>query len=196
VTIQRDAYGQVQDSYIWESQPGYNGNWGVLFTGLFGTGEKRALLRFDLGFLPEEANILSATFGIRLARTGSGEAVNFHAITEPWLESEPTWRTFAESYDPAVASSFTPVGGWATADVTGLATTWAGDPATNNGFMLISPSNTLDAYRSSEHGIIGERPWLEVCYVPGSVQLQIPAVTKVATAEEDMLVLERGIGMR
>ena len=171
VTVQRGAYGQVQDAYIWERMPDNNGNWSRLYTGLVAGGEKRSLMRFELGFLPDEAVIHSATFGIRLMSVGSGETVNIYPITHSWEESEPTWNTFATRFDSTtVGSSFVPQQGSATADVTDLVVEWAA--GTNNGMMLMNEQGeAMDVYHSSESDVVDNRPWLEVCYVTAQRQV-------------------------
>lgn len=165
VTIQRGAFGDVQDAYIWARKPDRNGKGAMLYTGEKRGAEQRSLIKFDLGFLPSGAVFHSATFGIyRKGEQGSGQTVNIHPVTQAWGEKEPTWSSFNNKYDPAVGS-FDPFGGWATADVLGLVSAWVDGTAPNYGLMLISPGPLHDAYRSSEFGKILMRPWLEVCYV-------------------------------
>ena len=120
----------------------------------------------DLGFLPENVAVQSATFGIHGARTDTGQTVYIHRITESWTETQPTWSSFANNYDTQVSASFIPLGGWAFTDITGLVSDWVDGTEENHGLMLISPGPAYDRYRSSEYGgNVVFRPWLEVCYI-------------------------------
>jgi hypothetical protein len=173
VTVQRGAFGEVADGYLWEVYP-TRGNFSssTFHTGLMthrrlGPGETRALLRFDLGMLPPDALVQSATLGLDQRSPGSGETVNIFRVTQPWSEGGPTWGSFANRYDSAVVwASFTSLGGLRTADLTALVAAWADGSQPNYGVMLInSPAQALDYYISSEYGTLARRPWLEVCYV-------------------------------
>ena len=64
VTIQRDTFGEVADSFIWSARPETNFNNASLYTGVGSSGEKRSLVHFGLDFLPESTIVQSATFGI------------------------------------------------------------------------------------------------------------------------------------
>ncbi len=172
MTVQDGTLGEVQDAYIWARAPGYNGNTPYLFTGVTGRWEERSLIRFGLDELPEDAVVESATFGIQQIYSGSGVTVSVHSITRPWDEDEPTWRTFAEEYDPQEWGSFVSRRGWRTVDVTALVSDWVSGTLSNHGLMLISaPTDRFDAYTSSDFGYVPWRPWLRVCYaLPGQLQ--------------------------
>jgi hypothetical protein len=172
VTVQDGTLGEVQDAHIWAGAPKYNGNTPHLFTGLVGRWEKRSLIRFGLDELPEDAVVESATFGIWEIHSGSGVTVSVHHITQSWDEDEPTWRTFAEEYDPQEWGSFVTQRGWRTVDVTALVSGWVSGTLPNHGMMLISaPTRRVDAYTSSDFNHVRWRPWLRVCYVsPGQPQ--------------------------
>jgi len=171
VTIQRGAFGEVADSFIWEAYPTLGKPTDIrLRTGLYvhpryGSGENRALIRFDLGFLPEDAVVQSATFGINQLSSGSGETVNIYRINQAWSEGGPTWNNFASNYDSSVTwASFVALGGLRTADVTNLVSAWVSGSWPNYGMMLInSPAQALDEFLSSDYS--RNRPWLEICYV-------------------------------
>jgi len=169
VTIQRGALGEVADGYIWSAVPGGSYNGYSLYTGIVGSGEKRSLIRFGLEFLPEDAVVQSATFGIREISQGSGETITIYRITEPWSEGEPTWASFAGNYDPVAQGSFMAEGGslMMTADVTELVSTWVDGEAPNYGLLLRNWGQASDRYMSSESGYVEQRPGLEVCYVTG-----------------------------
>jgi uncharacterized repeat protein (TIGR02543 family) len=167
VTIQRGTLGDVADGYIWEARPtGGNFTSSDFRSGFWSSGETRALIRFDLGVLPEDAVVQSAVLGLEQESPGSGETVHIHRITEEWTEGGPTWDNFASNYDAFAWASFGSVGGLITVDVTGLASAWVGGTESNYGMMLInSPTSAVDRYISSDYSRLDMRPWLEVCYV-------------------------------
>ncbi len=189
VTIQRGAFGEVADGYIWEASPETSSNTAYLYTGLAGSGEKRSLFRFGLDFLPDGAAVESATFGIEEISRGSGETITIYRITEPWSEGEPTWNNFANNYDDTVEwSSLVAAGGpdALTATVTGLVSAWAGGEEPNYGLLLMnSDGQAIDRYASSETGDVASRPWLEVCYIVNNDPL---AVDDETTTDEDIPV--------
>jgi Cohesin domain len=168
VTIQRGALGQVIDAFIWSSQPRESFNSSKLYTGRYGCGERRTLVRFGLEMLPKGAVIKSATLGLKLNQTGSKQKVRVYRITRAWSEGWPTWRNSAGNYDGRVVwGSFVPQGtGFVTTDVTGLVSHWYIGSLPNYGLMLTSsPSYTYDEYNSSETSQMSSRPWLKVCYI-------------------------------
>ena len=183
VMIQRSTFGEVADGYIWSTEPEISYNYSVLNVGYLEGGEKRSLVRFGLDFLPPGAVVQSALFGIWENTPGSGETVGIYRITEPWTEGEPTWNSFADSYDDAVEwGSFVAGGsGFVVGDVTALASAWVEGEAPNYGLMLLKSSGQmLDSYASSEAGSTG--PWLALCY---EVNNDPVAEDDSATTDED-----------
>ena len=183
VVIQRATSGQVADSYIWSAMPhvGYDDD--HLYTGLVDSGEKRSLIWFGLDAIPVGARVESAAFGIWEEDPGSGETIAIYRITEPWSEGEPTWDSFATSYDDSVEwGSFVASGpGFVAADVTALASAWVAGQVPNYGLLLQNALGQAgDQYASSEAGPIG--PWLVVCYFENHVPV---AADDFATTGED-----------
>ena len=169
VTIQRGTLGEVADGFIWQSRP-TEGNFGAtdFRSGFWNTGETRALVRFGLDVVPEDALVQSATLGLDQRSPSTGETVHVHRITAAWSEGGPTWASFASRYDAFTWASFVSVGGGITADVTDLVAAWVSGSQPNYGMMLInSPTSAVDRYISSEYSGVSRRPWLEVCYVEG-----------------------------
>jgi hypothetical protein len=167
VTIQRGSFGEVADGFIWQSRP-TEGNFGTtdFRSGFWNTGETRALVRFGLDVVPEDAVVQSATLRLDQRSPGTGETVHIHRITAAWSEGGPTWASFASSYDAFTWASFVSVGGGITADVTDLVAAWVSGSRPNYGMMLInSPTSAVDRYSSSEYSSVSRRPWLQVCYV-------------------------------
>jgi len=133
VTVQRGAFGQVMDAYIWGASPDASSDSARLYTGLAGSAEKRSLLHFDLDFLPEGAVVQSAALTLRELSTGSGAQINVYRVTEPWSEGYPTWNNFADNYDGSAQwGSFVADGpGFITVDVTGLVSAWVEGEVSN-----------------------------------------------------------------
>ncbi|XXX77706.1 DNRLRE domain-containing protein [Sorangium sp. So ce134] len=165
VTIQRGTFGQVADTAIWALYPSYNeGSSPYLHTGLSNGAETRALYRFELDFIPYGATVESATFSTTLYSSGTGE-IRVHRINASWAEPTVTWSSFADSFEPSVEATFLGASsGVATVDLTALVQAWVDGAHPNHGFLLEEDLTALTSYRSSEHGILGDRPSLEVCF--------------------------------
>ncbi|WP_437575511.1 DNRLRE domain-containing protein [Sorangium sp. So ce887] len=165
VTIQRGVFGQVADTAIWALYPSYNeGSSPYLHTGLSNGAETNALYRFELDSIPYGATVESATFSTTLYSSGTGE-IRVHRISASWAESTVTWSSFADSFEPAVEATFLGASsGVATVDLTALVQAWVDGVHPNHGFLLEEDLTALTSYRSSEHGILGDRPSLEVCF--------------------------------
>ncbi|WP_433933872.1 DNRLRE domain-containing protein [Sorangium cellulosum] len=155
----------MADATLWQRYPDHNdGGSSYFHTGLSRGSPKVSLVRFELGFIPSGATIASATFGARLYSSGANE-IRAHRVDVPWDELAVTWNSLAGSYDPATEATL--VGAAddaATADVTALVQAWVDGAHPNHGFLLEEDPTALTAYRSSEHGVVGDRPWLEVCF--------------------------------
>ncbi|WP_438032666.1 thrombospondin type 3 repeat-containing protein [Sorangium sp. So ce204] len=165
VTIQRGTFGQVADTAIWALYPSYNeGSSSYVHTGLSNGAEKNALYRFELDSIPYGATVASATFSTALYSSGTGE-IRVHRINASWAESTVTWSSFADSFEPAVEATFLGASyGVATVDLTALVQAWVDGVHPNHGFLLEEDLTALTSYRSSEHGILTDRPSLEVCF--------------------------------
>ena len=172
VTVQRGAYGEVDDAYIWEAVPYASYNYSKLYTGIkshrtYGPGETRTLLLFALDLLPAGAAVESATVGIKVRQGGGGDTIGIYRVTAPWSEGTPRWISFADSYDPAEEwASYVTGSGFATAEVTDLVMAWVEGTFPNYGLVLISTGGqAYTQYFASEAPKLADRPWLEVCYI-------------------------------
>ena len=185
--IQRGTFGTVADAYIWASSPDDTGNWEQLYTGNYGAGRKRTLIRFDLSFLPAGVVVDDATFSIYRVDYDGNRTVNVHRITAAWSETgsgSVTWNNFG-GYDPAIRGSFTTnaTDGWKSANVTGLVQGWASGSYSNYGLLLDDPTTVTDEYETyyaSEYGTVSERPKLTICYHTGDTAT--PTITPTATS--------------
>lgn len=170
VTIQRDPAGaagnSVVDCYIWEESPDSNGNSTTLYVGLVGTTDKVSFLRFDLSGVPADAQVHDARLVLQTIGT-SGTPIRVHEVTAPWAETEPTWTTFSTKYAPTAVTTFTPVAGRVSVDLTALARRWVSGATSNLGIALVQdplkPSTTFD---SSEEAVASLRPALELVIEP------------------------------
>ncbi|UKL01398.1 DNRLRE domain-containing protein [Brevibacillus brevis] len=154
------------------------GGSGVLYVGSDTTSgsTQRALLKFDLGLIPNDAIINSAT--LRLYK-GGGNAPsrthNIHEVTSPW-DGVTTWNT-APTFNPTVASSLAlgPSNDWKTFDVKTLVQAWVSGSA-NNGLLLKDANettlSTLATYNSFDS--TGNQPTLTIDYsIPTTGKKQV-----------------------
>jgi hypothetical protein len=150
-----------------------NANYGgsiLLNLGTLGTTTRVGLLRFDLGSIPANVPITSASLDLSVAQaTGLGTASLFR-VTSPWSEVSVTWSSFAAGYDPSsVLGTFQPKvalagGGHAVIDVTGVVQAWNAGVYPNLGLAISEGSGARAALGTSEAGNPGLRPALKVCY--------------------------------
>lgn len=148
----------VRDCYVWEEIPNANHNSDTLYVGLVGTTDKRSLLWFDV---PKNVRVLDARLELIVDSTG-GIPFRVHEVTKPWMETEPTWSTFATSFKPGVEITVTPSRPRVSIDLTALVRSWA-EGAPNNGIMLEQDTLTAPtAFESSEHALVTARPSLEL----------------------------------
>ena len=170
VTVQRGAFGAVQDTFLSGDYPWYApGSETSLWTGLSSGGsQNRILVSFDLSFLSPYSIVTSATFHIRVSWNEHHSSMRLHRVTQPWSEATATLQSFGvNGYDPAVAGSFDPEGyTFESADVTELANEWVREIHPNYGVILEEDPIHSHLFFSSESSA-GNRPSLTVCYVNG-----------------------------
>jgi len=125
--------------------------------------ESRALIRWDLSFIPANATVTSAVATVTFNRSNQQQTVSFHRVTSEWTESAPTWDT---AFDPAVAGSFTSDtwSGTRDVDLTSLAQLWVSG-APNYGVLLEQSlgGGTTQVY-SSEQSTASRRPRLVISF--------------------------------
>jgi hypothetical protein len=120
--------------------------------------------------IPPDAVIDSATFSIYVSDALGGHTVYGHRITAPWTEYGVTWLNFGGAYDAAVEGSFVADGtGWRTMDVTSLVAGWINGDYPNYGLYLEQGETRYTIYRSSEFGVVADRPKLDICYTSAMV---------------------------
>lgn len=165
VTLQRGLVGAVADAHIADDKPTTNfGASGAMTAGSVPPGIRQALLRFDLGALPPDAIIVSATARLNVLLFG-GAPARAHRITAPWDESTVTWSSFGGAYLSPVEATF-PAGSPTSASLLPLVQAWMSGAVPNDGILIERDPGGSTAFSSSERPQ-GERPLLTVCYRPG-----------------------------
>ncbi|WP_437618445.1 DNRLRE domain-containing protein [Sorangium sp. So ce1151] len=169
VTIERGVSGGVADAYISTGEPNNRtGAYEFLGTGLHSSGEKMSLLAFDVGAIPGNATVQSATLSLSMQWQATSGVVEAHAITAPWSEATVTSSSFGGAFDPAVEASFVAPAGIdarQSCDVTALTQAWVDGSLPNHGVLLREPGPNKHSFRSSEHARSDAHPGLDVCYV-------------------------------
>jgi hypothetical protein len=138
----------VEDTYVNAGAP--NANYGAEPTFIVGYGlgqnepfARRALLRFDLLFIPPGSQVQSARFEARLTTAGglSPAPVAAYGIRNGWDELAATWADQPDIIEPAAAQVNVGLAApsdiaW---DVRGLVQDWIDDPGRNFGLALRGP---------------------------------------------------------
>jgi hypothetical protein len=79
----------------------------LIHTSRITTAKSRVLARFDLGSIPSNATVTSATFSIYFSSCGrlslAVDDLNIARITGAWSESGATWNTHKDKFDAASA---------------------------------------------------------------------------------------------
>ncbi|MBC8356264.1 MAG: DUF4347 domain-containing protein, partial [Planctomycetes bacterium] len=160
-----------QDTYIQDSS---GLNYGVAPSLIVdrsggGLGDQRALLLFDLSFLPVGSTITNATLLMESTQNGSAMDINVYELTQAWSEgtgngtldaanwnerlTATNWTSAGGDFDPtAVATLNTGAIGQHSWVITGLVQDWYTGAKANNGIIIGSPNTGSDTvtYDSSE----------------------------------------------
>ncbi len=179
VTVQRGTFGDVADAQIARNigkspgvDPDANANYGSLATAAIGTVSvkalRKALLRFDLSFIPAASTVLSATVTVNVTTTGVG-AVELRRLTEFWDESRVTynnWKNLQAVLTPTVSFIANPpaAAGARSFQIPALAQSWVRGDFANNGVILIQEGLFATTISTSEAANPALRPKLAICY--------------------------------
>lgn len=173
VTLRRGVAGNAFDTAFAQA----NGSWaagtyaGGVWTG--GTGGPSSLyyaaFKFDLGPVPLDANITSATFQVYAAWNNVASTVRAHAMAVNWNEATATYASVggASGYSAPLLGSFNPAwgaNGLRTIDLTALTKAWVAGSAPNYGIALEEDLGKQHAYYVSESTAVANRPSLTVCW--------------------------------
>jgi hypothetical protein len=173
-----DGYSGTVDTFIMEDEPG--AAHGTLESVEWDARdpqsstpprEKLALIRFDgifgAGQIPPGATIQSATLTYYVYNTG--DSANVNQVVIDWSE-DVTYNGFGgdpgvqtDEYGASVGSAGGATGAQSI-DVTASLVAWAGDPSSNQGWIFWPTGEDGVDFRSSEYGIIDQRPLLTVEY--------------------------------
>ena len=172
ITLQK-SNTKIIDTSIIQSNPtaGNEGN-AYAYVGVGGSSGDiyRGLFFFDLGLVPNDAIINSATLNVPKAYE-SGLAsciVDIHKITSSW-DGSVNWNT-RPSYNPAVSQSITVTNGTGsfTADVKSLVQEWINGTSPNYGFLLKTRDevtlNSVNYFGTIENGNTAYQPTLTIDY--------------------------------
>jgi len=187
VTFQRSAQGAVQDAHISSHQPAHTaGEAPELYVGQAGRNQRQGLLRFDIGSVPSEAIVTSATLRVWRNPSSALATPGVHAITSAWQEDTVSWSSFRAGFAPQTAARMevsSRHAGALSANLTSLVRSWVRSPSLNHGLLLEQASgHSLLASSESTHS--ARRPSLEVCYfVPESVPQSTSLLVRVLDAD-------------
>ena len=141
----------VEDATVDEANPSSNDGYSSELRVGFGQGAgepyaTRTLLRFDLSFIPPDAQILDARLEMGL-KSGDGVTpvgLEIMQVAAGWSESTVTWVNQPPTTAPAAASEQVPSGAVGHAipwNVTGLVQQWIADPGMNFGVAVRGPES-------------------------------------------------------
>ncbi len=117
--------------------------------------------------IPAGATLQSATFNVYIS-AAPNQTVNIHRATAPWDENTVTYNSFADSYDPAIITSFvSAANGFISVDITGLVQSWLDGTYENDGLFLEQGTTQFTQYLTSEVANVDLRPYFELCFNTG-----------------------------
>jgi hypothetical protein len=148
--------------------PDANKNFGALPTANVGTTSisprksHKALLRFDLSFVPPGSTITDAELGVIATGTGVMQA---RRITAPWLESLVTYRTFNNAHASIAEASYEMNPDWgdtqyAGFNITNLARSWFDGTYPNYGVALVKEDQPITIQTSESNDFAGSMLFL------------------------------------
>ncbi|MFT3770593.1 MAG: DNRLRE domain-containing protein [Minicystis sp.] len=166
ITVQRGTAGQAQDALIRSDRPDNNyGGSCSLTAGVDSSGERHALVQWDLSGIPTGSTVVSANATLGVLLYGGGP-VSAHRVNVPWDESTVTWGSFGNGAQSAVEATF-PSASPSSSSLLSAVQAWVNRPSSNHGIMLerdAAMGSTV--YVGNECGP-AQGPKLDVCYRPG-----------------------------
>ena len=162
---------KMDSTYVNEAQPTTLGHSGSMMVGGLTT-VNRGLLKFDLGLIPNNAIINSATYYL----VGVGTyipTVNVHNLQGEFSQSVTSWNN-QPSFDSEIEATFKMPGNSAyiNLDLTSLVQKWVDGPNHGMLFEADGDKSTQPGYISgSANGTLAQRPYLTIDY-------SIPTVDK------------------
>ncbi|WP_232696189.1 DNRLRE domain-containing protein [Brevibacillus daliensis] len=173
----------VKDTYLYQDAP--TGNYAtssVIAVGNTPTAVERALLKFDLGLIPNDVIVNSATLKLVMhSNVTASRIINLHPITSDWVDTTATWN-IAPSFDINTKASITvpTVASTLDVDVTNIIQKMVNDNP-NNGFLLKDSDETsLNSnilFHSTKSTITAKQPTLTIDYtIPTTKKKQVEYV--------------------
>jgi alpha-tubulin suppressor-like RCC1 family protein len=163
VTFRREGNHKAWDTYLAQEKKDVNyGASAFANTSALFDAETRALFKFDLGSIPQNATVLSA--GLGLTQTNNGPGVSrIHLVTQPWDEATVTWTSLGNAFGASFGSvsNASPVQVFV---VGPQVQAWVNGTAANNGFLVDQLESTLTRYKTQEWVLANAHPYLSVCY--------------------------------
>jgi hypothetical protein len=161
---------------------------GELWVGTTATRAWRAAVRFDLGDLPEGADVTAATMNLYFTGScvlgacgGSSHTLDAHLLTEAWSPAS-TAESLSIAGNALAGSPVLSTGDgprWLSWDISDAVEDWVLDQEPNHGFLVQRSSESLNAngplLASSRNAEPTLAPRLDVTYDTDGVELYVPA---------------------
>ncbi|MDR7318928.1 DNRLRE domain-containing protein [Brevibacillus nitrificans] len=165
------------DTYVNSGLPNNNYSTNIyIYAGGPTTAIKRGLLKFDLGLIPNDAIINSASLSLYTEYT-STRTYAIHKVTKAW-DNSTTWNTSPTFDSNVVASKTIPTSGWQVFDVRALVQSWVNGEA-NHGFLLKDSDESTNNPDMSFYSFdsTGSQPTLTIDYtIPTTGKKQVEVV--------------------
>jgi hypothetical protein len=168
----------------------------------------RAVIRFDLSSIPQNATIQQATLsvyifdkGVQLGTKGAPDNSDksLYRITEPWQENTVNWINQPAFDSTAIASNTnTKTGVWEEYDVTSIIKNSTQNNGNNYGFMIKFPSETeFKGARiySSECSNAALRPKLIITYTM-DLNIRAAAQANAVSTDEGKVIKTNSSGVK
>jgi hypothetical protein len=133
--------------------------------------DRRGLLKFDLGSIPANSTITSATLYLYSQDSKAGQTTYIYRVTSNWSENSATWSTWTlpgGDFDSDTSYfTFLPAQSncMLTLDLTSLVQAWVDGTSPNYGLLLYSIGpNHIIRYSSKENGTASQRPKLNIVF--------------------------------
>ena len=172
---------KIQDTYVDSGNPTINYN---SFTGnnigkgvVAGTGLHHTFIKFDLGLLPNDVVINTATLTFKTSTSANVPDVKFHKVLSDWDDTTMVWNNKPQ-FESAPFLTLPNPGGSTTwnIDIKSLVQKWVKEG--NFGLAMTSDLATdyLQVF-AANHGTIGNRPTLTIDYsIPTEDKKQVEFV--------------------
>jgi len=185
------------DSYISSEPPGNLLNYGSATTMVvkaLSTNTCVALFKFPFMVIPEDATIISATFGFTVSSVfgyngaPEGDTILAFLTTSSWNEETVTWDIRPTNGSPEFLTMSISSAGEVTEDIKTQVENWISGAAENNGFILVGSTNWQNrgAIIYSKESNTG-KPYIKVIYsMPyDPFGVIIPAATQYLVDHEE-----------